>query len=523
MLINHAMSSQSSQAEKVAHLTDIKSKNAITTIVSPHTGKVVDITEDGDEALNFLYDHDLSSMELDPATDKKLLRKIDMFLMPIMCLLYCFQFMDKLSNSYASLLGLRTDLKMVGTQYSWTGSAFYLGYLFFEFPAVRLLQRFPVAKTVAIFIILWGAILAIHSVPQYAGFVALRTILGMLESSVTPAFVIITGQYYRKEEVFLRTAMWFSSNGFGVIIGDSIALALYRNRHSYMIEAWKLVFIITGVLTCALGATIFFYIPDSPATAWFLSEVDKKNVVLRIRSNQQGFGNKTFKFNQFKEAFTDVNAWLLVFFSFSSNVPNGGITNFGTILLNTRLGYSIENSLVLQMPSGGVEVVGCIGLAFIAQYLNTKLPMAIFATCITVAATCMLAFAENHKVQLAGYSLWSVTPLGMICALSCVSSNVAGHTKKTTVNAMVLIAYCVGNLVGPQTFLTSEAPNYHTAVICMVAFSSASLVTLVALYFSYKYLNKKRDGIDTSEFDHVENIEFADLTDKENPFFRYST
>ena len=76
-------------------------------------------------------------------------------MLPVMCLLYCFQFMDKLSTSYASILGLREDLNMVGDMYSWTATAFYLGYLAFEFPASMLLQRFPVAKTVSVFIIVW--------------------------------------------------------------------------------------------------------------------------------------------------------------------------------------------------------------------------------------------------------------------------------------------------------------------------------------------------------------------------------
>ena len=83
---------------------------------------------------------------LDSVQADKLLRKIDLYLLPVMCLLYCFQFMDKLTTSYASVLGLRKELKMQGDMYSWTATAFYLGYLVFEFPASMLLQRFPLLK-----------------------------------------------------------------------------------------------------------------------------------------------------------------------------------------------------------------------------------------------------------------------------------------------------------------------------------------------------------------------------------------
>ena len=79
-------------------------------------------------------------------------------------------------------------------------------------------------------------ILALHSVPQYPGFVALRTILGMLELSVTPAFTIITSQWYRKEEQFLRTAWWFASNGIGTIVGLAIAYGLFENNGTILYQ-----------------------------------------------------------------------------------------------------------------------------------------------------------------------------------------------------------------------------------------------------------------------------------------------
>lgn len=131
--------------------------HVLTTVISP-SGKEVAITNDVDQVMQFVLDHQNTKVVLDEATDKKLLRKIDMYMLPVMCLLYCFQFMDKLSTSYASILGLREDLNMVGDMYSWTATAFYLGYLAFEFPASMLLQRFPVAKTVSVFIIVWGII-----------------------------------------------------------------------------------------------------------------------------------------------------------------------------------------------------------------------------------------------------------------------------------------------------------------------------------------------------------------------------
>mgnify|MGYP000315521069 CR=1 FL=1 len=500
---------------------DDKSKHVLTTIVSPG-GKEIEITNNVDVAMEFAIQHKGEFKQLDPVTDKRLLRKIDMYLLPILCLLYCFQFMDKLTTSYSAILGLREELGMVGDMYSWTGTSFYIGYLFFEFPASLLLQRFPVTKTVGAFIITWGTILALCSVPRYPGFIALRTILGMLELSVTPAFAIITSQWYKKDEQFLRTACWFASNGFGTIIGLAIAYGLYGNQDSYSLPAWKLVFVVTGVLTIFLGMLIIVHVPDTPTRAWFLSEEEKILVVERIRSNQQGFGNPRFKKEQFVEALTDHRTWLFFFFSVLQMIPNGGITSFGTILLNEQFGFDTGTSLLMYFPSGVVEVFGCIGFAWASRFVKSRMVVAIFCGCITVMAGSLLAFAPTNEGKLAGLYLYDLSIVCFICILSQVASSVAGHTKKVTVNAVFLIGYCVGNLIGPQTFIESQAPVYVGAKIAIVVCGSGALACLVGIYISYYVENKRRDALPPVDMSHFENYEFADLTDKENPNFRYA-
>ncbi|CUM51117.1 unnamed protein product [Debaryomyces fabryi] len=506
-----------SNASKDANPNSDIEGNFITSIRSPQTGKFVNITDDTDIALNYIADENV--LNIDEATNRRILRKIDRYLMPLMCLLYCFQFIDKMSNSFASIMGMREDLNMVGDQYSWSGTSFYLGYLVFEFPVSLLLQRFPVAKTVSVFIIIWGFILCMHSVPQYAGFIALRTILGMLESAVTPAFVILTSQWYKKEEQFIRTALWFGCNGIGQIIGaGAISYNLFVNADSYSIEAWKLLFIITGVLTIALGFVVMVHIPDTPTKAWFLSDEEKTLVVERIRSNQQGFGNKNFKKDQFIEAVTDIQTWFFAIFTIANNIPNGAVTNFSSILIS-GMGYSLSESLLMQMPQGACMTCGCIGIACGTLLFPYRIFWGALGVSISIIGSCMLSFAGPHKAQFAGLCLWNVGPVGFICLLSIIASNTAGHTKKITVNAINLIAYCVGNLIGPQTFIEAQAPGYAGGKIAIVVCTLVALCMLFCIWFVFWSRNKKLDANLTTK---VENLEFADLTDKQNPNFRYA-
>ncbi|KAF3985616.1 hypothetical protein FT663_05230 [Candidozyma haemuli var. vulneris] len=506
-------------------IADVDVENGITSYISPTTGKALHLAETKDEALDYIMSQDEERPILDEETDRKLLFKIDCCVLPVVCLLYAVQFMDKSSNAMAAVMGLREDLNMEGNMYSWTGSAFYLGYLAFELPCSYTLQKFPVITTVSIFIVLWGIVLCLHAVPNYEGFIALRTLLGALESSVTPAFVIVTSQWYKKEEAFFRTALWFSFNGVGVMLGSSaVALSLYNNMDGYAIEAWRLIFIITGAITIFMGFVVFFHLPNKPTEAWFLTDHEKRLVVERIRSNQQGFGNKTFKKYQLIEAITDIKTWLYFFIGVATTIPNGGLTNFSSILLHESFGYGVPETLKIQTVCGAIELVGCSLFGYAYKFYPKRLFWANAANIVVLVGLCLVAFAPDKHAQLGGYCLFYVCPVVMICGLSSSASNVAGHTKKVTVNALFLIGYCTGNLVGPQTFRAEQAPDYVGAKVAMVICTAFTSVFMAMVWIVMARENRIRDakGDNHEQFDKIEDLEFADLTDKENPLFRYT-
>lgn len=482
----------------------------------------IHLTNDVDEAMKWAVSNEDEGVHIDTNADKKLLWKIDLYLLPLVCLLYAFQYMDKVSISNAAVLGLRTDLNMEGDMYSWCGTVFYFGYLIFVFPASAMLQRFPMAKTSAAFIVLWGVVLACHAAcNNYASFVVCRVLLGVFESGITPAMVILTGQWYKAEEQFLRTSIWFACNGAGAILSGAIGYGIVKHEDGYSMAAWKVLFLVMGISTIVVGIVFYLHVPDVPANAWFLTDMEKRLVVERIRSNEQGFGNKHFKKYQFREALTDIMTWIFFLYGIASCIPNGALTNFASILLNDDFDFTVTKTMLMNMPEGAVEIVGCILIAWASKFVGHRLLAAIFALAITLAASCMLAFAPENNARLAGLYLQYLSPVPMICILSLFASNTAGHTKKITVNAIYLIGYCAGNIVGPQTFISTQAPGYIGGKIAFIVCWSAGIVLLAWGYIVYLHRNNVRSKQDEQP-EEIENHEFADLTDLENPYFKYA-
>lgn len=130
-------------------------------------------SHDADEAMKAFASGEV--VEIDAATNRRLLRIIDWHLMPLLCLIYGLNYLDKTTLSYASIMGIKTDINLEGDDYQWLGSMFYFGYLAWEYPTNRLLQRLPLAKYSAFCVVAWGTVLALFAtVSNFGGAVAIR-------------------------------------------------------------------------------------------------------------------------------------------------------------------------------------------------------------------------------------------------------------------------------------------------------------------------------------------------------------
>lgn len=119
-------------------------------------------------------------IEVSEEQNARILRKIDLYIQPLMYIIYALQYMDKVTNSYAGVMGIQKDLNFKGNQFSWLGTAFYIAYLAAEFPVSQALQRLPFIKTMSVFIIIWGIILCCHAAATSAGgIIAARVFLGI--------------------------------------------------------------------------------------------------------------------------------------------------------------------------------------------------------------------------------------------------------------------------------------------------------------------------------------------------------
>ena len=134
---------------------------------------------------------------------------------------------------------------------------------------------------------------------------------------------------------------------------------------------------------------------------------------------------------------------------------------------------------------------------------------------------------HNKAALLAASFLTGTFGAAFMLLLAYNASNFAGHSKKVTANALTLVCFAVGNILGTQTFQASQAPGYIGGKISIVVtLGLLCFVIFILRHWNLK-LNKKNEetlrGMGEEERDALrEKMAFADRSDLDNPFFVYT-
>ncbi|CAG7954690.1 unnamed protein product [Penicillium olsonii] len=467
-------------------------------------------------------------VETTPEMDKKVLKKLDLFLIPLMGGCYMLQYIDKLAISQATLFNLRQDLNLKGNEYNWASAIFYFGYFAWSWPSSYLVVKLPLGKYLGVAAFVWGGCLMVHAACiNWGGLMAARFFLGVGEASIAPGFALITGMFYTREEQPARQAAWFCGNSIAVLLGGLIAYGI-GNIHVAAISQWQLLFLVLGAITSAYGILLFLTLPDSPAKAIFLKPTERAVAVQRTLKNKTGVMDQgKFKWNQVWMAVKDPQMWFLVLYTLCVNFCNGGLTSFSAIII-AGFGFPHLEALLIQMPMGGAQLVFLLLTSGVASFVpKTRILMMMFNTAVSMVGMLLIwkLDDDNRAGKMTGLCLGGVFAANIPLSLSLISSNVAGFTKKSTVSAVMFAAYCVGNIVGPQFFIPSEEPSYQTGIKASMSGLAFGIFFLICLLVFYLYENRRRDRLYGSprEITVTEELqdEISNKTDHEIESFRY--
>ncbi|KAL3421565.1 cysteine transporter [Phlyctema vagabunda] len=472
--------------------------------------------------------------------EKKLRRKLYLHIMLLLSAINVILFIDKSTLGYAAILGLFEETQITKAEYNNLNTFFYVGYLVAQWPGHYLMQRLPLGKFVSAVIFSWAVILFLHCVAtRYAGLVVLRLLLGAVEAVIVPAMEMTIGMFFvRQEQSFLQPVLWISCVGAPLPSGF-IAYGLLHSKSSVL--PWKLFMITTGGLTFLLSIYSWFFYPNNPSDAKFLTLEEKVHAIKRVHdSSQSSIEQKQFKKSQFIETLRDPISWLFTLQSFTLMYSNN-LTYGQQNLLTTSLGVTALGSTLVSAAGGAFSVVVCIVATVLLRRFPGKLAYHGLLWCLPAIAggIGMVAIAWDHQLALLACMILAGHTYGVtyIVALGWTTSSASGYTKKLTRSVLFMLGYSVGNLVSPQIWLPKDFPRYYGAWISMIL---VSWVATPAILFIIRIILKRRNEqrrllvAEASQEGRIEQLDedgqvvqkdvdiaLLDLTDLENKAFIY--
>ncbi|KAI9018501.1 major facilitator superfamily domain-containing protein [Phycomyces nitens] len=472
-------------------------------------------TEIDQDRYNFGYDY--SDDSIISIEEKTLVRKIDLFVMPIICIIDFIQYLDKATINYAGVFGIQKDLNLQGTEFSFLGSIFYLGFLIFQLPNNYFLQRLPLSRYIGTLVLLWGTSLWCTAfATNFSQAAALRFLLGLFEAGIYPCLTLLISTFYRRSEQITRLSAFWIFNGLGFIVGGFITYGIGRMENLHGIAQWKWIMFILGGLTCLIGIAVFFFLIDHPKSPYLNLNAEQEILVEERMRDNAVMRTRNIKKEHIFEALKDVRCWCFCFACTLLNLQNGGMTVYSS-QITVAFGYTPIEAVLSTVGIGAADIVYII----VAVYFVKKTNQTIYVACVTMfinnVGLLLLLVIPVPKLKLIGLYLGWTYPAAYVLILTSITNNISGYTKKIFFNGLFMVFYTIGNFAGPYIANSSPAPQYLGAMIGYIVANFGVIGFLLLARWRMAIVNERRLSQPSTMATNVED----DLTDVQDPNFIY--
>ncbi|KAH8666318.1 major facilitator superfamily transporter [Xylariales sp. PMI_506] len=441
----------------------------------------------------------VNSHDIDPELERRVVRKIDRVLVPLVTALYLMSFLDRSNIGNAQTAGLSASLGMSDAQYQWLLTIFYIPYILFEWFAL-MWKAIPPHIWATICVLVWGLAATLQaSAFNWAGLMVCRWFMAMAEAGYGPGIPYLLSFFYKRHELGFRCGIFLSAAPLATTFAGALAYGITSGHPA--IPNWKVLFIVEGLPSIVLAAIAFKFLPDSPDTARFLNAEEIQAAKTRAIQQTGSEGTERVGGVNIKEilrSLADVKTWILPLMYFSCNVSFSSLPVFlPTILQN--MGFTAINAQGLSAPPYFLSFLICIVSTWIADRTRQRGLMIIGLSLIAGVGYILLATVKSVGVCYFGVFLAAA---GVFPAISNILpwtlNNQGTDSKRGAGIALLNIIGQCGPILGTRIFPTSTAPYYVKGMSICAAFMffNALLAFILRSYLVWE--NKKFEERDAA-------------------------
>ncbi|KAF2739561.1 MFS general substrate transporter [Polyplosphaeria fusca] len=430
--------------------------------------------------------------EIDPEVERRVRRKLDFHVVPMVMALYLLAFLDRSNIGNARIAGMEDDLHLSSDQYDWLLTIFYISYIIFEFQAI-MWKIVPPHRWAAFCVFGWGLVSTVQAgIHTWSAEMALRFFMGMTEAGYGPGIPYLLSFFYLRNELGLRAGLFLSAAPLANTFAGALAYGITSGHPA--IAKWRVLFLVEGLPTIVMAAVAYFYLPDSPEKAKFLTDEEKK--VARARGvRQAGAGTRVggVSLKELGQGLLDPKGWILGLMYFSCNVSFSSLPVFLPTILK-EMGFSAINAQGLTAPPFFFSFLITIITPYIADRTQQRGFMLIVLTIVGGVGYIMLATAKSVGARYTGVFLAAGGIFPSIAnILPWVLNNQGSDTRRGAgIMILNLIGQC-GPLLGTRLYPAKEGPFYVKGQSVCAAFMFFTTLLVILLRTILVFENKKLD------------------------------
>lgn len=202
--------------------------------------------------------------------------KITWRLVPFLGLMFFINFLDRTAIGFAGPNGMTQDLGLTAAQFGFAAGIFFVGYIALEIPSNLALHKFGARKWLARIMVTWGIVSLLFTFVQSATQLYwLRFLLGVAEAGFFPGAILFLSMWVPARHRAKVLAVFYVAQPLTTVIGAPIASALIEAHGAFGLEGWRIMFFGVSVPAIIVGIITFFYLPDTPNDARWLTPEER--------------------------------------------------------------------------------------------------------------------------------------------------------------------------------------------------------------------------------------------------------
>ncbi|KAJ5311316.1 hypothetical protein N7476_007176 [Penicillium atrosanguineum] len=438
--------------------------------------------------------------------ERALVWKQDLRIVPLCAGIYLLCYLDRSNIGNAKILNedtnndLLSETNMTSYQFTIALMVFLIAYALFEVPSNYFLKKLRPSRWIAFLMLSWGATTmglgGVHNAAQVTG---LRFLLGVMEAGLFPGFVYYLTFWYRNSERSMRVALILASATLAGAFGGAIAYGVGHMNGAHGLSAWRWLFIIEGAPSCASSVLVWFFLPDYPESAHWLTNEEKELAAERLKLEGSKGSASAMSWEDAKGVLMDWRLYAHYAVYFGISTPFSSLSLF-TPAITSGLGYSNLRAQLMTVPPYAVAYVVTVAVAWSADYFNSRgLHSAIFSF---IGAMGFLASAVlPAEAYLSRYGCLIVAASGAFACipplLGWLSSNLQSTAGAGLAIALNVSFGAPGQIVGVWIYKSDEAkkgyPTGHWTNAALLLFVTAGCL-LLRLYYGWRNSRGNVDG-----------------------------